>query len=134
MATSESAPAVLVVDDEASNRAVVERVLSRGGYQVKGAGGAAEALRIIDEHGTFALYILDVMMPEVLGTRLAQCIRDIDADARIIYFTAFSNGLLDEVEGRRREIVLEKPVSNRDLLAAVSRMLFGHNRGPGRVR
>ena len=32
------------------------------------AGSAEEALRVIDGHGPFDVYVLDVMMPEVRGT------------------------------------------------------------------
>ena len=69
--SSGSTPTVLVVDDELSNLVLAERVLAAGGYKVTTAGTAAEALRAIEAHGGFSLYVLDVMLPGVRGTELA---------------------------------------------------------------
>lgn len=129
---AEPTPTILVVDDEASNRLVVERLLVHAGYVVTVAVGAAEALRIIASHGGFALYIIDVMMPGVRGPVLAQRIRTVDRSGKILYYTAFSAGLFTSLDGRvpDDEAFLQKPVSRRELLDKVSLMLFGHTRGP----
>ena len=126
-----SKPRVLVVDDEPSNRSIVQRVLSGAGYDVTAAGNATDAVSALEASGPFALYVLDVLMPGVRGTELAARIRQLQPDARILYFTAYSQALFTNPERLLPglEAVLQKPVSNRDLLEAASQMLFGHKRG-----
>jgi two-component system, cell cycle sensor histidine kinase and response regulator CckA len=128
-----SPPAILIVDDEPSNRIVAHRVLGGAGYDVTSAGIASEALFMVEERGPFDLYVLDVLMPTLRGTELANRIREIDPDARVLYFTAFAPELSHAPAPglSEREAVLQKPVSNRELLQAVSMMVFGHERGPG---
>jgi CheY-like chemotaxis protein len=125
---------VLIVDDEPSNRTIAERVLASVGYEVMPARDATEALRIIDAHGPFSVYVVDVMMPGVRGTQLAQEIRTRYPTAKILYFTAFSRALFTTSDRvlRDDEAFLQKPVSNRELLEAVSLLLFGHIKGPTR--
>ena|SRR5688572_7883863 len=124
-------PTVLVVDDEQSNRVLAQRVLRRGGYNVTAVENAAEATSVIQAKGGFQLYILDVLMPGARGTELADEIRQVEPDARILFYTANSQTLLlpDRlIPGL--EAILHKPVANRKLLEAASLMLFGHTEGP----
>jgi CheY-like chemotaxis protein len=127
-----SPPAILVVDDEPSNRIVAYRVLGGAGYDVISVGSASEALAMAEERGPFDLYVLDILMPTLRGTELAKRIREIDPGARVLYFTAFAPGLFSAKPPSlaEREAVLQKPVSNLELLQAVSMMVFGHERGP----
>lgn len=60
---------ILVVDDEYSNRLLLEELLSE--YSVKCADGGSEMWQIL-EKGTPALILMDVMMPEEDGFTLAR--------------------------------------------------------------
>ena len=60
---------VLVADDDAGVRRVLERALVRGGHEVTCAGGGAEALRSI-EADTPDLVVTDINMPDVDGIEL----------------------------------------------------------------
>src|SRR5687767_9561987 len=109
-----SRPAILVVDDEPSNRIVAYRVLGGAGYDVVSVGSANEALSSVEEHGPFDLYVLDILMPTLRGTELAHRIREIDPAARVLYFTAFAPGLANAPPGlSEREAGLQKLVTNR---------------------
>lgn len=57
---------ILVVDDKAENREILERFLERDGHRVETAVDGAEALRLIDEHD-YDLVLLDLMMPGIDG-------------------------------------------------------------------
>jgi hypothetical protein len=86
----------------------------------------------LEGRGPFALYVIDLPIPSERGTVLAAAIRQFQPDARILYFTAFSEALF-ALYGRLmpgREELLEKPSPNRRFLTAASRMLFGHDKGP----
>lgn len=57
---------ILVVDDVADNRQVLERRLTRDGHRVSCAANGREALGLI-QTGSFDLILLDILMPEVDG-------------------------------------------------------------------
>ena len=65
-ATVEAPFHILVVDDVADNRAVLERRLERDGHVVSCAENGRLALECIRNH-RFDLIVLDIMMPEVDG-------------------------------------------------------------------
>jgi len=73
MNTTENSPRVLIVDDEASNIAILER-LFRAEYRTTSALSGAEALERLGQE-TFDLVLLDIMMPEVSGLDVLQSIR-----------------------------------------------------------
>src|SRR6202451_4900460 len=58
--------AILVVDDNAANRDVLERRLTREGHTVVPVATGAAALKLVAERG-FDLVLLDLIMPEMSG-------------------------------------------------------------------
>ena len=124
-------PEILVVDDEPANLQVVRRFLQDTRYVVSTAGGAQEALQTIDAHGPFDLYVLDVMMPEIRGTELADTIRTRQPGALVLYFTGYSDALFSGTRKLRDgEAFIQKPVTKRDVLEAISLLLYKDLRGP----
>src|ERR1700751_118702 len=57
---------ILVVDDNASNRDVLERRLVRDGHQIVTAATGTSALELVGRE-TFDLILLDLIMPEMSG-------------------------------------------------------------------
>ena len=57
---------ILVVDDNASNRDVLERRLVRDGYQIVTAATGTSALELVGRE-IFDLILLDLIMPEMSG-------------------------------------------------------------------
>jgi len=70
---------VLVVDDNRTNREILEKQLSIWGMQPRGAGGGGEALSLLraaaSESSPFDLAILDYNMPDIDGLQLAERIK-----------------------------------------------------------
>lgn len=60
---------VLVVDDEAGLRRVLERYLERQGYRVLGAGTAESAYEVLSSEAADAL-LLDIHLPTMSGLAL----------------------------------------------------------------
>jgi two-component system, cell cycle sensor histidine kinase and response regulator CckA len=124
-------PSVLVVDDEAPIRVFAEKALTAGGYEPQSAANGPEALKLIAAHGRFDLFVIDLTMPIMLGTELAEQIRRTYPNAKILYFTGYADRLFEE---KRRlwqdEAFIEKPVEISGFLEAISLLLFGHIRGP----
>jgi DNA-binding response OmpR family regulator len=57
---------ILVVDDDENILNLEKTILEQKGFDVTGAGGGAEALKVLEDR-VFDLVLLDVMMPEVDG-------------------------------------------------------------------
>jgi PAS domain S-box-containing protein len=66
---------VLVVDDNATNRAILSHQLNRWGMQTKIVDSGSQALEQIHRSEPFDLAILDMNMPEMDGLTLAKRIR-----------------------------------------------------------
>ncbi len=87
-------PKVLVVDDEASIRALLSATLRLTGFDVKVATGGREALAAAAEYAP-DLVVLDVMMPDLDGFEVAQRLRTSGRPVPVLFLTA-----RDSVEDR----------------------------------
>ena len=124
------APRVLVVDDEESIRTFASRALRDAGYDVVMASDGPDALAIVEQGGSFDLYIIDLMMPQMRGDEVARRLRRADPGVKILYFTGYSDSLFNEKKVLwQNEAFVDKPVSLNGLLEAASLSLFGHTRG-----
>jgi OmpR family response regulator RpaB len=77
---------ILVVDDEASIRRILETRLSMIGYEVVTAADGEEAIEIFHQTDP-DLVVLDVMMPKLDGYGVCQELRK-ESDIPIIMLTA----------------------------------------------
>jgi len=66
---------ILAVDDDALNRGVIERIVTRKGHKVTLANDGKDALHKI-RRGAFDLVLLDVMMPGIDGSDVLREIRN----------------------------------------------------------
>ena len=87
---------ILVVDDEASIRRILETRLSMIGYDVVTAGDGEEALEIFRKAEP-DLVVLDVMMPKLDGYGVCQELRK-ESDVPIIMLTALGD-VADRITG-----------------------------------
>ena len=125
--------AVLLVDDDASLRRVVEYQLSQAGHDVKSAAAGEEAVEALRE-ATFDLVISDLMMPGMDGIELMERARALRPEAPFIVITAHGD-VATAVRAMQRGALdfLEKPFSRERLLVAVRRALEFHElRGENR--
>ncbi|GCF07612.1 response regulator [Dictyobacter arantiisoli] len=118
-------PTVLIIENEVSNRILIERVLSTRGYRCLSASNGREALELLD-HERPDLILTDLSMPVLDGYRTTQLIRERPGleNVPIVAVTAFA--LSDEGEAARRigcTEYLTKPFKPRQLLEVVARLL-----------
>jgi two-component system, cell cycle sensor histidine kinase and response regulator CckA len=86
---------ILLVEDEAAVRNFVTRALRQQGYQVLDASNGGEALMIAEQHpGTIHLLLTDVIMPRVSGKQLAQRLRQIREDLRVLYMSGYAEEII----------------------------------------
>src|SRR5699024_11189059 len=81
---------VLVVDDEPNIVELLTLSLKFQGFNVRRANSGTEALRIAREINPEA-YILDVMLPGVIGVELLGKLRAVGMDGPVLYLTAKVN-------------------------------------------
>jgi DNA-binding response OmpR family regulator len=78
---------VLVAEDDAVSRRLLEVLLSRWGYDIVVAENGAEAWQAIQEDGSVKVAVLDWMMPEIDGLELCQRLRGREKDSRDYIYT-----------------------------------------------
>jgi two-component system response regulator AtoC len=87
-----SSPRVLIVDDEANMRRVLEIMLARRGYRTLAAADGLEAWELVQEGGV-DLVVSDLRMPRLDGIELLRRLREAGLDVPLILMTA--HGSLD---------------------------------------
>jgi len=110
---------VLVVDDEAVSRSVLESYLIGDGHRVVTAVNAEEAIGCLED-AEFDLLITDHAMPGMNGVQLAATLRERCAGHPVIIVTGFAAGSMGEDEALSGvDLVMRKPVPRRDLRRAL---------------
>jgi two-component system OmpR family response regulator len=109
---------ILVCDDEARIREVLEYALAKEGYRVTSVETGAAALDAVARGGV-DLVVLDVMLPEIDGLEVCRKIRQKDK-VPILFLSAKSEEI-DRVLGLELggDDYLTKPFSPRELVARV---------------
>jgi PAS domain S-box-containing protein len=81
---------ILVVEDEASVRNSIKRILTRKGYAVLEARHGADALQVIDRSdGPVDLVVTDLMMPEMSGRELIRELQALQRPPRIVVMSGY---------------------------------------------
>lgn len=80
--------AVLVVDDDASNRESLVRIFEREGLEALTAGDGREALDLLRKRRV-AVVLTDLMMPGLTGLELLRAARAVSPETEFILMTAF---------------------------------------------
>ena len=115
---------ILVVDDAADTRLLLNLRLQREGYEVFTASSGTEALEMIQKEGLPHLVLLDIMMPGMDGFAVATELRRM-GDISIIFLSALSD-TDTKVEGLNRfaEDYVTKPFDFTELSARIRRVLL----------
>jgi CheY-like chemotaxis protein len=118
-------PTILIIENEVSNRLLIERVLSTRGYRCISASNGLEALNVLDEENV-DLVLTDLSMPVLDGYRTTQLIRERPAMAHVPIVAVTAYALNDENEAAMQigcNEYLTKPFKPRQLLELVDRLL-----------
>ncbi len=114
---------ILIVDDEAGIREILQFNLENAGFVVDCAASAEEALEMLgDEH---SLILLDVMMSGMSGYRMAEVLRkDYGNEIPIVFLTAKTdqNDLLTGFSAGGDDYI-PKPFSIQEVIARVKAVL-----------
>lgn len=114
---------ILVADDDAAIRTVLNQALSRAGYEVRLTGNAATLWRWVAQ-GEGDLVITDVVMPDENAFDLLPRIKRVRPDLPIVVMSA-QNTFITAIRASERGAYeyLPKPFDLRELMAIVGRAL-----------
>ncbi len=114
---------ILVVDDEASARSGLEKLLTQSGYDVDTAKDGVEALERVAERSP-DLVVTDLRMPNMDGMALLAKLREQDRDLPVLVATAFGD-VSSAVDAMRAGAVdfLTKPIDFDVMSLAIERAL-----------
>jgi signal transduction histidine kinase/CheY-like chemotaxis protein/HPt (histidine-containing phosphotransfer) domain-containing protein len=121
---------VLVVDENATNRRILEDLLTRWQLKPTVVQGGREALAVVEEAKkmgvTFPLVLLDVNMPEMDGFDVAEKLRGLPGSRHAIIMMLTSSGQQHEF-ARSKELGITsyvvKPFKQTELLDAILRAM-----------
>jgi DNA-binding NarL/FixJ family response regulator len=110
---------VLVIDDDPMQLELVERALSRGGFEICGVGSLGE---LASEAARFGpqLVLVDVNMPDVTPERAIEIVRASAAGARVLLYSAWEDAKL-RVLAQRLDV--DGYISKSESLVGIERRL-----------
>lgn len=116
---------ILIVEDDARVRALVQRVLESAGYTVLPATHGQDALRILQERpGRIHLVLTDIVMPGMSGPELLSRIREEHPGCKGLYMSGYSDKALSPGRFPQSEAPhLQKPFSPGTLAQRVREVL-----------
>jgi two-component system, cell cycle sensor histidine kinase and response regulator CckA len=80
---------ILLCDDEGGIRRLLRTILARQGYHVLEAKSGKHAMVVAEAHsGPIHLLLSDVLMPELDGPGLAEQLRAVRPDVRVVFMSA----------------------------------------------
>ncbi len=123
MGESQEQPHLLVVDDDARLRALLQRFLAEQGFRISVAADAAAARNALAAMA-FDLLVLDVMMPGETGLELVESLRRAGNDMPVLMLTA-RGAPDDRVAGFEHgaDDYLAKPFDPRELALRIRTIL-----------
>ncbi len=116
---------ILVCEDDAKIRRLVEVMLGRRGYRILSAGDPAEALeKARNFGGPIDLLLTDIVMPHASGFELARNIVQLRPDVRVLYMSGYTDNQMSGTNTLGEDVpFLQKPFTTAALMSKVREAL-----------
>ena len=119
---------ILVVDDDSDITWFFQKILEREGYNVETAARGTQALELA-YNNRFDLAILDIMLPDIRGDKLAVELNKIIDRLKIIFVSGYPQVLEGGDQSNLNILkVMEKPVLHNQLIDTIKDALLVVNR------
>jgi len=114
---------ILIVDDDEDILDLYRMTLEFRGYNVETSKTGFDALEKAKKN-KFQIVLLDVVLPDIRGEKVAERLKKIDASLEIIFITGYSlfQACIDATKIGISDILL-KPITEEELLLAVENAL-----------
>ena len=119
---------ILLVDDEEMVLEVGEKLLKAMGYHVLTAREGREAIEVYKKHrGTVDLVLLDIIMPNMKGGEVFDCLKEINPDIKVLLSSGYSiDGEASKILERGGKGFIQKPF-DMERLSETIRAILGNN-------
>ena len=116
-------PSILVIEDEAKMRRLLELQLADEGFQVCAAADAEAGLRLLNQDGC-DLVVTDFRLPGMSGLELLQAVKRINANLPVVIMTAYGTveSAVEAMKAGASDYVL-KPFSLAELVLVIRKEL-----------
>jgi two-component system, OmpR family, response regulator ChvI len=118
---------ILLIDDERDDLFVLEKFLTRAGYEVKSFSNSREALEHFSRTNPsfYDLIISDIRMPEINGLELYLSLKAIKNDVKILFASCIeiAEEILSVLPGVKREHLIRKPVEQQVFIDLVKKTI-----------
>jgi DNA-binding response OmpR family regulator len=115
-------PLVLVIEEEASIRALLHRILEAEGCAVMAAGNSTEAISILEEYpDAIDLVIADIAEPGVRGS--AGLIHRLTPTTRLLLLSVGTTAPADSEEAAESLVLLHRPFRSNALRDRIRRLI-----------
>ena len=118
---------ILVVEDESAVRNLLRQFLTTQGYRVHTARDGVQGWRLFEHRqGEIDLLLTDVVMPRMGGQELAEKVREVHPDLRVLFMSGYSEkqaSLLEQMEGSQETGFLQKPFTIEKLANTLRELL-----------
>jgi len=112
---------IVVVDDEPMVRNVLEQLLQRKGYTIKGVSSSKEALELI-KNNRVDLVVTDIAMPEMTGLELLQVVKKAYPQIGVIIMTGYGDAYsVKEALNLGADEYLTKPFRGHEVALIIER-------------
>ncbi len=116
---------VLLVEDELALLKMTSKVLTNFGYKVFAASTPTEARQILADSGEkIHLLITDVIMPEMNGKDLAQELKALQPDLKVLFMSGYTDDVIADHGLINRDLnFIEKPFTQKGLAEKIREVL-----------
>ncbi len=114
---------ILVVDDERFFRDLMQNILEDEGYQVITVDCGEEALKACTA-GSYQVVVMDLVLPDIMGTEVLARLRERDSEIAVIMVTAYASmeSAIEALKAGAYDYI-KKPIVREDLVNSVERAL-----------
>ena len=119
-------PSILVVEDEAKMRRLLELQLAEEGFQARTAGDAETGLQLLGKE-SFDVVVTDFKLPGMSGLEFLHAVKRVNADLPVVIMTAYGTveSAVDAMKAGASDYVL-KPFSLAELVLVIRKELATH--------
>lgn len=123
--TAPGKPAVLIVEDDPAVLEVAVEMLAESGYQIYTAEDGAHAMELLRTDIPIDVLFTDIVMPQgVNGVQLAERVRKLRPDIRVLLTSGYPRDALEDQQGLRQDQeFLSKPYRATTLIDAINRAM-----------